>query len=158
MGCGCHWNRRLGSVNRSMTWISSARSRSKSPGGVPPPVPCSISGRVWTPFGQGAGKRSAIHFTNVRKRRLVAGLADFSPIGTWKESVKWQSIWGAFILPQRPGLSGRSVRMRSRIRCRTAASPKCFKDPRCAKPPRRLCASVPGWCAGLPRAVHELAG
>ena len=61
--------------------------RIQSEGGVPP-WPCSISGRVATPCGQGRGVCSATHLKTVRLNRLLSGLAYFSPVATRKESFR----------------------------------------------------------------------
>ena len=64
-------------------------------------MPCSISGRVATPLGHGMGRLRASLLTSVRCRRLVAGLAYFSPSGHLYESCRWHTIWWTDITPQR---------------------------------------------------------
>ena len=60
-----------------------------------------ISGRVLKPWGQGIGAQRATCFSTARLKRLVDGLVYFSPSEARRESLMWQIIWWADILPQR---------------------------------------------------------
>ena len=103
---------------RSSTARSFRPSSSKPVGGVPPTL-CAISGRVGSPFGQVIGVLSATHFTSVRCRKPVAGLAVFSPSASEYASRRWQIISFADIFPHSPRSDDVSVEIRISIDCRS---------------------------------------
>src|SRR5712691_1999246 len=81
------------------------------------------------PDGQVRGTYRATHFTIVRCSGPVAWLTSFRPMTTRRESVRWHTIWGAVIRPQRRTLSGRRSFKRRRISALSRGRPRVFMPP-----------------------------